>query len=311
MSDPQRKDKAKEVEKYAFSTGTKEYYALVDSCSTQVEKCIDSILASNSTDPRITELLSFVKSTSQISDDIYYKLALVAGKFYEQHSYFAAKSLSEYILKTRPDYREVMKIRGYSEYEIGSYKESADWLEKYYTLEPNDAGTAYMLGIIHFYKEDYATSNLYFNAAVLSGYTPKTELERRLVYNYTLLGDTIGAFKIFRYLLNEDDVTSEDFQIAIYMALNSNDLPKAALWSQKSLSKFGEDSNLLAFAGQIARISNNMDDIEPYLLKALEKQPDNAFALLEMGRLYLAKNDYTLAKEHFEKSVKSDSNGYF
>lgn len=197
-------------------------------------------------------------------------------------------------------------MKGYSSYQLGKYVEAASWLEKYYSIHSNDAGTAYLLGIIHYLKEDYSTSNLYFNAAVLSGYTPKTELERRLVYNYTLLGDTVGAFKIFRYLLNEDDVTSEDFQIALFMALSENELSKAALWSQKSLLRFKDDPDLLVFSAQIARKEKNPDAALAILEDVLSKNPKHSFAHLEMGRLYLEKNMYTVAERSFEESSQAD-----
>jgi hypothetical protein len=34
---------------------------------------------------------------------------------------------------------------------------------------------------------DYVASNLYLNNAITAGYMPKTNLERRLAYNYSLL----------------------------------------------------------------------------------------------------------------------------
>lgn len=70
------------------------------------------------------------------------------------------------------------------------------------------------------------TSNLYFNTAVINGYTPKTELERRLLYNYYTLGDKKGMFKIFRYLLKESDVTEDDFIIAVHITTEDKDLAK-------------------------------------------------------------------------------------
>ena len=90
-----------------------------------------------------------------------------------------------------------------------------------------------MLGVTFFYQEDYVTSNLFFNNAVLNGYSPKEELERRLIYNYVLLGDYKGAFKVFRYLLESPKVTAEDFQVALFMASSNNERSKEVLWSRK------------------------------------------------------------------------------
>jgi uncharacterized protein YpuA (DUF1002 family) len=39
--------------------------------------------------------------------------------------------------------------------------------------------------------------------------------------------------KIFRYLLDEEDVNEDDYNIAIFTAMEENELSKAMLWSNK------------------------------------------------------------------------------
>ena len=233
MLDKDRKNKLSELAKYPFETGTKEYYSLVDACVTAPEQCANTIVASSSKDPRVGALTETLKNYNQVSTDTAYRDALLSGKFYEQSSFLASEAIAKSAIARRPDYRIILKIGGYSEYALGNFKEASSLLERYYSLEPKDIETSYMLGIINYLKEDYATSNLYFNAAVLNGYQPKTELERRLIYNYTLLGDNRDAYKIFRYLLEESDVSSEDFEIAIFMAIEGGEPSKASIWSQK------------------------------------------------------------------------------
>ncbi len=53
MLDTERKDKTAEIAKYPFGSGTKEYYALVDTCVLDVSKCSDQITNSPSKDPRV------------------------------------------------------------------------------------------------------------------------------------------------------------------------------------------------------------------------------------------------------------------
>lgn len=311
MLDANRKDRAAEVAKYPFENGTKEYYGVIDSCINDTSKCADTISASKSTDPRVLALLQTLKNFNQVSTDNTYRDALLAGKFYEQQSFLASQRIAKSALEKRPDYRILLKIGGYSEFSLGNFKEASSLLERYYALEPKDIETAYMLGIVNYLKEDYSTSNLYFNAAVLNGYTPKTELERRLIYNYSLLGDTRGAFKIFRYLLDEADVTSEDYEIAIFMAIEGGEPSKALLWSQKGISKFPEDDRLLAFAGGLKRETGDLEEAEALLRKALRIDGRNPIASLELGRLFIAKNDYTLAQGYLKDAIDSDIGGFF
>lgn len=76
------------------------------------------------------------------------------------------------------------------------------------------------LGEVSFHLGDYVTSNLYLNNAILAGYAPKTDLERRLAYNYSLLGDTVGMMKVLGYLVQEHDASEDDFAVAISLALS-------------------------------------------------------------------------------------------
>ena len=63
------------------------------------------------------------------------------------------------------------------------------------------------------------SSNLYLNNAIIEGYSPKTDLERQLAYNYSLLGDMPALMKVMNYLLQEQDAREDDFAVGISMAL--------------------------------------------------------------------------------------------
>jgi hypothetical protein len=79
---------------------------------------------------------------------------------------------------------------------IGYYDRSQAALGKYKKLEPKDPEVDFVLGLINFEKGDYETSNIYFNNAVLGGYKPKTVVERKLAYNYYVLGFTKNMFQV-------------------------------------------------------------------------------------------------------------------
>ncbi len=187
MLDEERTDKKEVIERMNLTPGTKEYQYVLNDCIDQPANCVEVVRSSVSNDVHTQALKEVVKNASATSEDAIYIQAILAGKLFEQQSYLASKKVSNIILSQRPDYRVILKISGYSNYELGNYKEAASLLERYYSMAPTDVEVSYMLGIVNYYKEDYATSNLYFNSAVLNGYSPKTELERRLVYNYALL----------------------------------------------------------------------------------------------------------------------------
>lgn len=167
MLDPNRTDKTAIVEKLPFEPGTKEYYSLVDACSKSPSTCIATIRSSTSTEPRIRDLRSIVAAQISIGSEELYQNVLIAAKFFEQRSFLASRELAKIVTGRRPDYRVAVKLLGYSEYELGDYKAAAIALEKYHALEPKDIDILYTLGIISYLREDYSTSNLYFNAAIL------------------------------------------------------------------------------------------------------------------------------------------------
>jgi hypothetical protein len=217
-----------------FDAGKKSYYLnILSPCYTGIHNCILSIEAySGSYDPG-KKLVDAVKNYEKISSDFHYRNALVAGLFFANKDFKAAALVSEEILSKRPGYRSALKIAGFSEFELGDYKKANTNLQRYYQIDPKDIKSSYILGIVNYELGDYTTSNLYFNTAVLNGYQPKTELERRMIYNYFVLDDHKSMFKVFRYLLDESDVNIDDYIIAIYTAIDKHELAKASLWCEK------------------------------------------------------------------------------
>jgi tetratricopeptide (TPR) repeat protein len=184
-------------------------------------------------------------------------------------------------------------------------------LDKYYQTDTKDLSTAYTLGIINFYKEDYTTSNLYFNAAILGGYTPKLELERRLIYNYALLGDTLGAFKVFRHLLSSPDATPEDYLVAIYLAEQSGEVSKARLWSLRAIEQFPQDPTLLTFASISERRSGEIIRANELLEQSLSIEANNPLALLEKARYLRMAGQYSEAQILIETLLGTTPIEYF
>ena len=165
---------------------------------------------------------------------------------------------------------------------------------------------AYMLGIVNYFKSDFSTSNLYFNSAVLNGYTPKTELERRLIYNYVLLGDTTGAFKIFRFLLDENDVLPEDYHIALFISEQAQEYSKVSIWSKKGLLKFPEDAVLYAYAGVSLMRSLDLDEAEMSLRQAYKIDPKQPITTLNLGKLYFQRQLYPKSLDYLNETIAID-----
>ncbi len=304
-------NRQQELQDMPFEQGEKDYHSHVGTCYSGIHNCVVRLLEYAGEEPRMKELVSVLKEYSGVSSDYQYRNALLAGTFFKQKQYLAAAKISEEIVASRPDYRAALKMAGFSRLELGHYDRANDYLKRYFSHDPKDVQTAYALGIVNYYLEDYATSNLYFNNAVMNGYRPKTELERRLVYNYYLLGDRKGTFKIFRYLLDEADVTREDFEIAVFTAIEEREYGKGFLWAEKGVAKFPDDDRLVAMRGWISEIRGDEDLAVKDYAKALDMNRRNSIALLRLGKLYLAKKEYTLAENYLGAAEETDPSGTF
>ena len=226
--------KEKDLPYLGFDATTQSYYSkILSPCYTGIHSCILAIQSYSGASVPGKKLVDAVASYQSVTADFQYRNALVAGLFLANKDYKAAALIGEEILSKRPGYKSVLKLTGFAHYELGEYKQANTNLQRYYESDPNDVKVSYILGMVNYYLEDYDTSNLYFNTAVLNGYAPKTELERRMIYNYFMLDDHKGMFKVFRYLLDESDVSVDDYTIAIYTAIDKHELSKASLWSEK------------------------------------------------------------------------------
>lgn len=80
--------------------------------------------------------------------------------------YRAADILATEILKNRPDYNEVRKLKGFALFELGKYTLSRDILLNYIEQNPKDLESIIKLGEIYATLGDYTTSSLYLNNAI-------------------------------------------------------------------------------------------------------------------------------------------------
>lgn len=227
-----------EIQKIPWIQEDMDYYDQIDTCYTGIHNCVIELQKNTSTGAKLSALRSTVTDYVKVTPDFQYRNALLAAELYKQKQYLAAAKISDEIVSKRPNYKSVIKICGYAWFEIGNWEKAKECLMKYYSYEGKDVQTAYRLGISFFELGDYESSNMYFNVAVVNGFEPKGDIERRLAYNYFLLKDTNGMNKVFRYILDGKDVTEEDFEIAIYSAIEGGEISKASNWSDKATKRF-------------------------------------------------------------------------
>lgn len=258
-------DRAKELQKFAFTDLQKEYYSTLNACYAGIEKCADILWNYTGTESRILALQTITKDSHKISPEYEYRNLLLAKNFYEQKMYRLAGMFAAEILSNNPNYQEAKKMRAFALYELGKYQESRDLMLDYFSHNPDDMEIIIRLGEVYTFLEDYATANLYFNNAIVAGYKPKTILERRLAYNYAKLGDTAGMTKVLSYLLQEDDAAEDDFAVAISLAIEKNDIARAYSWANTGIRKYRQSKILAPLYIQSLRLARKHTEASIYL----------------------------------------------
>lgn len=292
FADEARPDRLTELAKYTLDVPTRDYYQMIDTCYSGIHNCIVGIEWYMGSSTRILDLQTSIKKSTQISPDYHYRNFLVAAELYRQGSYRAVDILTSEILSKRANYTEVRKLRGFALYELWRYSQARDILLTYLESNPQDIETISRLGEIYVYLGDYTTSSLYLNNAVTAGYPHKTELERRLAYNYAALGDHASMLKVLSYLLQETDVTEDDYAVAISLALRQGENIRAYAWSYAAIIRFPGSQILTPLYISALRLNGRSHEIPSYIQTLSDElaghpliQLEYATSMLDEGKI--------------------------
>lgn len=305
--DDARPERLTELSRYTLDTNTQDYYKIVDACYGGIHNCIVTIEAYSGMTTKINELKDTIKQSTQVSPDFQYRNFLVATTFFKQGMYRAVDLLSKEILDKRPNYIEVRKLRGFALYELGLNTSARDILLSYLEQNPKDLETIIRLGEIYYRLGDYATSNLYLNNAVTNGYPKKTEIERRLAYNYAAMQDYPSMIKVLSYLLQESDASEDDYAVAISLALQNGENVKAYAWSYSGMERFKNSEILTPLYLQSLRANGKTTEALSYIDSLGDAYKNNPLIALEKAISLYDVGKYDDAESLFLSLVELDS----
>jgi tetratricopeptide (TPR) repeat protein len=297
-------DRLGELDKLQLLSGTLDYYRTVDTCYTTMDDCRKEIESYTGSEYRINELKSQIQAAGKLTPDIQYRNLLIAGTFYKQGMFRASEKILADILAERPDYTEVKKMLGFSLFELGNYEWAKKYLLEYLERNPNDIESIIRMGEVSAKIGDYVASNLYLNNAITAGYTPKTNLERRLAYNYSLLWDTVGMLKVMNYLLQESDATEDDFAVGVSLAIQDGQYARAVSWARAGLDRFVDSTLITPLYVQSLRLNGELDNASAIIQNMTEEDMvRNPNFLLEKAIILSDYGDYTQAKDLFRELI--------
>jgi uncharacterized protein HemY len=106
--------------------------------------------------------------------------------------------------------------------------------------------------------------------------------------------------KVLGYLLQEKDVTEDDFAVAISLAFDQNDNNRAYSWAFEGTHRFPDSKTLLPLYLQALRLSGNTHQAQVLIDSLPETTRNLPLIRLEQGILYYRAARYTEAKRIFE-----------
>lgn len=288
----------------------REAYQVSWTCEHEFINCESAIRAYKHDYAPIRDLKNALKNYEALGNkDPSYKEALMIGALYKNQDYTTAIRLGENVLRRKPDYRPILKIVGFGSFMIGQ-NERAQWvLGKYKKLEPKDAEVDFILWLIHFEKQDYETSNIYFNKAVLGGYKPKIVVERKLAYNYYVLDLPKNMFQVLGYLMLEPDMTEADATNAIYLALVHGETRNASEWITIGKEKFSNSDNILGLEAWYLRTTNDSAGAQTIVDNILARNENHLIALVQWGILAYEAGFKEKSKTLLKKAKIIDAGG--
>ncbi len=300
-----------ELERIPVNTVEKTYYTLINDCFIWITECIGFIHFASGSDARLTELKNTLKDAENLTKDAFSIGFSLTIPLYKQWQYSLVRKFALEILRQRSDYSEVRKLLWFAENELGKYSEAKLSLLAYLEFHPKDLEVIAKLWEIYGHLSDYTTANLYLNNAILAGYQPKINLERRLAYNYNTLWDTISMIKVLSYLVQEENAKEEDFSVAISLAIGQKDFLRALSWSEMWVKKFPDSRILPPLLITSLRLNNRGDDALHMISTLSSDIAESPIVLLEKGIILYEKSFFDEAKNLFQKVIAFDETADF
>jgi len=243
-------------------------------------------------------------------DDLSYKWALVSWAFFSNWLYPIAIETSKTILKDKNDYRPLLKIVAKSYYELWNYIQAKIYLIKYNKIVEDDYEASYFLWRIYEKLHEYILSNIHLQKALKIWYPDTLDINKRILLNYYELGETDRMLKMFEQIIeeNSDEITENDYELAIYYHILNNKLDWAKEITKKALAKFPNSEIYNWYMWWILMEENpdSYTEAEQYINKGLELNKKSPMINLVKWKLEIKLWNIDKAFIYFKKTLSLD-----
>lgn len=288
--------------KTPLSAEEREYYRIATVCIKNTENCIVS-LNEYSGSGKLQTIKQSYQQSDHISGDSAYRDSLLAGSWYQAGESHIALNIITGVLEKRPDYMPAKEILGFSAYDLGDYTTANKYLVEYVSQHPFDASTLFALGQIRIQTQDWVGASDALNRAILAGYQPKIDVERKVIMVDAALKNYEHMMSVFAYILKDEKATENDYLTALLIATITEKKEELLRWSEQAEAKWSEDNDIKAYRA-IAHITNSdLTEAEKYLSSTTK---ETTLTLYARALLALYQGDTTQSQELITKVEQED-----
>lgn len=168
---------------------------------------------------------------------------------------------------------------------------------------PFDAATLFALGQIRIQTKDWVGASDALNRAILAGYQPKIDVERKVIMVDAALKNYEHMMSVFAYILKDEKATENDYLTALLVATLMERKDELLRWSDQAMQNWGQDADILAYRAIAYMTNNNISEAET-LLRNIPKE--TTITLYAQALLALYQGDTSQAQELITQVEQAD-----
>lgn len=235
-------------------------------------------------------------------DDLNYKWALISWAFFENWLYTIAIETSKSILKSKNDYKPLLKIIAKCYFELWNYIQAKLYLIEYTNQVKDDNEINFFLWVVYEKLGEYILSTIHLNNSIENWYENKLDVYKRIIYNYYELWDMNKMTDTFNLMIKncKDKLSINDYNLAIYYNIVNDKTKYAKEITNEAINKYPDSELINWYMWWILMNEANK--------KPIHKSNKNlSWSLIEEKNNEYIKNLYIEADKYIEKWLKIDS----
>lgn len=290
----------------SLSKNEKDYVRIVRTCITWIDNCIVVLNEYKGEYEPLKSLQGSYVNSSDITQDHYYRDSLIAGAWYKVGEPYLSHHLIKTVLEKRPDYTPAKKIAAFSAYDMWYYQEANDLFISYIAQNPLDAASLFALWQTKIELKDWIGASDVLNRWVLAWYTPKIDIERKIIHVDAQLKNYDHMLTVFGYILKDKSATSNDYTTALLIAIIQDSKLAMERWSEDAYTKYQNNPDIIAYYVAARYLLDKKEEGDTLLSQVSIE--NNSSIIMEYAKLLRAMSDqkYTEAQELLNTIRKKD-----